>query len=93
MIFPGKHGVLYSPGIRFVRQRMDEVSLFVELSNSLLDLFAHTDGVALRLEDHTIEGITDEDDGQIFSAYKSGGENVLGKLAFGIDTETECRVQ
>ena len=72
MIFSGKHGVLYSPGIKFVRQGMDEVSLFVELTNSLLDLFTHTDGVALRLEDNTVEGVSDEHDGQILGTYKTG---------------------
>ena len=60
------------PGLNALSFGQQAYGLFVKLPNGLLDLFTHTDGVALRLEDNTVEGVADENDGQVFGTYKSG---------------------
>ena len=62
-------------------------------SDSHLDTLADADGVALRREDHAVEGIADDDNGQVFRGSQVAAEEVAGHVAAVVYAEAERRGQ
>ena len=58
-------------------------------SDSHLDALADADGVALRREDHAVEGIADDDNGQFLGAGEVAAEEVARHVARRGHAETD----